>query len=141
MVCFGVNRTDVHVFPRGRSGRINGFCVYCVVLPVGADKLHVDDLQLVRNSNDQSVVITFDIEDDATKTPSSPSRQPETSDRRFAWPDLDVDVVAESCQAVHQLALRQVVELTSEHGRHFGLRDAHAFCGCLLRQAQPLDGR
>jgi len=39
------------LFLRGRSGRIDGFCVDGVVLLVGADKLHVDDLQLVRNGH------------------------------------------------------------------------------------------
>ena len=40
----------------GRSGRFNGFCVHRVVLLVGADKFHVDDLQLVGNCYDQPVV-------------------------------------------------------------------------------------
>lgn len=66
VVCFGVDRADVHVFLRGRSGHFNGFCVHCVVLLVGADELHVDDLQLVRNGHDQPVIIAFDVEDHAT---------------------------------------------------------------------------
>ena len=61
VVCFGVDRADVHVFLRGRSGHFNGFCVHCVVLLVDADKLHVDDLQLVRNGHDQPIVIAFDV--------------------------------------------------------------------------------
>ena len=44
---------------RGERIRTSGLYVHCVVLLVGADELHVDDLQLVRNGHDQPVVITL----------------------------------------------------------------------------------
>ncbi len=46
-------------------------------------------------------------------------------------PHLDFNVVAEAIQAIHQLALGQVGEISVHHARHLRLRDAHAF-GCRL---------
>jgi hypothetical protein len=46
-----VDGADVHIFLRGRSGRLDGFCVHFVVRLMGANKLHVDDLQPVRNGH------------------------------------------------------------------------------------------
>ncbi len=44
------------------SGAVMGTCLYCVILFVSADKLHLDNPQLVRHGDDQPIVIAFDVE-------------------------------------------------------------------------------
>ena len=55
-------------------------------------------------------------------------------------PHLDLNVVAQPVQAVHELALRQVGEVTTQHGRHFGLGNAHALGGSFLGQVHTAHG-
>lgn len=55
-------------------------------------------------------------------------------------PDLDFNVVAQPVQTVHQLALGQIGEVAPQHGRHLGLRDAHALGGSLLSDAHRAHG-
>jgi len=53
--------------------------------------------------------------------------------------DLDLDVVAEPVQAVHQLAFGEVGEVAAQHARHFGLGDAHAERRLVLSEAEFAD--
>ena len=56
------------------------------------------------------------------------------------WSHLDLDVVAEAVQAVHQLAFRQVCKIAAHHVGYLRLSEPHAFRGYLLSQLKATYG-
>src|SRR5262245_54346838 len=62
------------------------------------------------------------------------------TDWRCGRVHLDLDVVPETIQAVHQLALRKVGEVAAHHPRYLRLRDAHAPAGLFLGQPETTHG-
>ena len=61
-------------------------------------------------------------------------------DVRFGWAYANLNVVAQPRQAVHQLALGEVGEITAHHVGNFWLSNAHPFGGFLLSQAKVTHG-
>ena len=54
-------------------------------------------------------------------------------DFRLGRPHLDLNVVAQPGEAVHQLTLGKIAEVAAHHVGNFGLRDAHQLGGCWRR--------
>ena len=56
-------------------------------------------------------------------------------DFRLGKPHLDLNVIAQPSEAVHQLAFGQIAEVAAHDVGDFGMRDAHQLRRLLLRQA------
>jgi hypothetical protein len=68
--------------------------------------------------------------------------RPSNDGKRHASPrlgrglHLDLDVVPEPAQTIHQLAFGQVGEVAAQQGRYLRLRNAHSAAGFFLREAE-----